>query len=178
RTIFGDGSDNVLNTVANIDFGDVGVVKVGNLACWEHGQPLLKYHTSSQHESVHISAWPPIDPHDGTEAPGLWSMSAEVYNQSGIDRTKTKGGLLFQEPGGGHSAVYGPDGRRLTKPLTSGDATAEKIVYTELDMKAIVTNRSILDVVGHYSRPDLLWLGVDKKQKDIVVSTKEGHDSA
>lgn len=60
RTIFGDGSDNVLNTVADIDFGDVGVIKVGNLACWEHAQPLLKYHTYSQHESIHISAWPPM----------------------------------------------------------------------------------------------------------------------
>ncbi|WZH45900.1 aliphatic nitrilase [Fusarium acuminatum] len=200
RTIFGDGSDNVLNTVADIDFGDVGVIKVGNLACWEHAQPLLKYHSYSQHESIHISAWPPIDPHGGTEAPGLWSMSTEgtecmsqmyameggsyvlhctaVCNQSGIDKLKTKGGLLFQEPGGGHSAVYGPDGRRLTKPLASGDATAEGIVYTELDLKAIVTNRSFLDVVGHYSRPDLLWLGIDKKQKNIVVPTKETHDSA
>ncbi|CEI68301.1 unnamed protein product [Fusarium venenatum] len=86
-------------------------------------------------------------------------------------------GLLFQEPGGGHSAVYGPDGRRLTKPLANGDATAEGIVYTELDLRVIVTNRSFLDVVGHCSRPDLLWLGVDKKQKDIVVSTDK-HEGA
>ncbi|KAM0233183.1 hypothetical protein ACHAPO_007262 [Fusarium lateritium] len=60
RTVFGDGNNHVLNTVADIDFGHVGVVKVGNLACWEHVQPLLKYHTYSQHESIHISAWPPM----------------------------------------------------------------------------------------------------------------------
>ncbi|EGU85449.1 hypothetical protein FOXB_04035 [Fusarium oxysporum f. sp. conglutinans Fo5176] len=189
RTIFGDGSGNDLNIIAAIDFGDIGVVKVGNLACWEHAQPLLKYHAYSQHEDIHINAWPPIDPHGGTDAPGLWSMSAEglqcmsqmyaieggayvphctaVCNQSGVDRTKTKGSLLFQEPGGGDSAVYGPDGRRLTKPLASGDVAAEGIIYTELDLKAIVTNRSLLDV-----------LRVDTKQKHLVVSTKDKHEHA
>ncbi|KAJ4018270.1 hypothetical protein NW761_015060 [Fusarium oxysporum] len=198
RTIFGDGSGNDLTNVAAIDFGDIGVVKVGNLACWEHTQPLLKYHTYSQDEGIHISAWPPIDPHGGIDASGLWSMSAEgvqcmsqmyaieggiyvlhctaVCNQTGIDRMKTKGGLLFQKPGGGHSAVYGPDGRRLTEPLADGDATAEGLVYAELDLKAILANRSFLDVVGHYSRPDLLWLGVDKKQKHFVVPAKDKHE--
>ncbi len=139
RTVFGDGSGADLSNVADIDFGgDIGVIKVGSLACWEHTQPLLKYHTISQKEVVHISMWPPIDPHPGVEAPNLWSMSAEgcqnlsqtfamesgafvlhctaVCNEKGMDTMKTKGGLLFQEPGGGHSAVIGPDGRRLTTP--------------------------------------------------------------
>ncbi|KAI5457542.1 carbon-nitrogen hydrolase [Mariannaea sp. PMI_226] len=200
RTVFGDGSGKDLANVAAIDFGgDIGTVKVGSLACWEHTQPLLKYHTYAQGEAVHISAWPPVDPHGGIDAPGLWSMSAEgvqcmsqMYaieagayvlhctancNQKGIDRLKTKGGLLFQEPGGGHSAVYGPDGRRLTAPLAEGNHAAEGIVYAELNLKAIVTNRGFFDVVGHYSRPDLLWLGVDRKQKQLVVPREEFNDA-
>ncbi|KAG5760779.1 hypothetical protein H9Q72_011101 [Fusarium xylarioides] len=119
RTIFGDGSGNDLNTIAAIEFGDIGVVKVGNLACWEHAQPLLKYHAYSQHEDIHINGWPPI-----------------------------------------------------------GDVAAEGIIYTELELKAIVTNRSLLDVVSHYSRPDLLELRVDTKQKHLVVSTKDKHEHA
>ncbi|KAH7176215.1 carbon-nitrogen hydrolase, partial [Dactylonectria macrodidyma] len=178
---------------------NVGVVKVGSLACWEHSQLLLKFHTYAQKEAIHISAWPPIDPHGSVEAPGLWSISAEgvqclsqayaleggtfvlhcmaVCNQKGIDALKTKGGLLFQEPGGGHSAVFAPDGRRLTKPLANGHPEAEGIVYAELDLTRIVTNRA-LDVVGHYCRPDLLWLGVDKKQKQFVVPRREKDEDA
>ncbi|RMJ16460.1 Arylacetonitrilase [Fusarium kuroshium] len=201
RTIFGDGSGDDLNNVIDIDFGgDIGVVKVGSLACWEHSQPLLKYHTYAQKEAIHISAWPPTDPHGGVEAPGLWSMSAEgtqclsqayaieggtfvlhctaVCNQKGIDKLKTKGGLLFREPGGGNSVVFGPDGRRLTKPLADGNPEAEGIVYAELNLTEIVTNRVFLDVVGHYSRPDLLWLGVDKKQKQFVVPRRKEDEDA
>ncbi|EZF31577.1 arylacetonitrilase [Trichophyton mentagrophytes] len=196
RTVFGDGSGSDLTNVADVDFGgDVGVVKVGTLACWEHALPLLKYHTYSQKEAIHIAMWPPIDPHPGVDAPALWSMSAEgcqnlsqthaieggayvlhctaVCNEEGIETMKTKGGLLFQKPGGGHSAALAPDGRRLTKPLADGNPAAEGIVYADLDMARVVMNKGFIDVVGHYSRPDLLWLGVDKTQKGCVVPKRE-----
>lgn len=196
RTVFGDGSGDDLNNVAELDFGaDIGKVRVGTLACWEHTQPLLKYNTYSQREEVHISMWPPIDPHGGVESPGLYSMSAEgvmnlsqtyameggsyvlhctgVCNEKGIETMKTKGGLLFQAPGGGHSAAIGPDGRRLTAPLQDGNPATEGIVYADLDLSRIITNRGFIDVVGHYSRPDLLWLGSDNKQKEVVVPRRD-----
>ncbi|KAL2212469.1 carbon-nitrogen hydrolase [Sarocladium strictum] len=199
RTVFGDGSGSDLNNVAELDFGgEVGKVRVGTLACWEHLQPLLKYNTYAQREEIHISMWPPIDPHGGVTSPGLYSMSAEgvmnlsqtyamesgayvlhctgVCNEKGMETMKTKGGLLFQAPGGGHSAAIGPDGRRLTAPLEEGNPAAEGIVYAELDLSRIITNRGFLDVVGHYSRPDLLWLGADKAQKEFVVQRRGGQD--
>jgi nitrilase len=70
RTIFGDASGSSLDNV--VDLPDIG--RVGALACWEHTQPLLKYHTY-QNESIHIPAWPPLYEHDG--GPGLYSMSKE-----------------------------------------------------------------------------------------------------
>lgn len=195
RTVFGDGSGDDLNNVADVDFGgDIGVVKVGTLACWEHTQPLLKYHTYSQREVLHISMWPPVDPHPGVNAPNLWGMSAEgcqnlsqtyaleggafvlhctaVCNEKGIQTMQTQEGLLFRQPGGGHSYIIGPDGRRLTQPFAEGEPTAEGIVYANLDLATITMNRGFLDVVGHYSRPDLLWLGVDSKQKEYVIQKK------
>ncbi len=71
RTVFGDGSGSSLKNVVKVD----GVGRVGSLACWEHTQPLLKYHTYLQREEIHVAAWPPLDPHPG--GPGLWSMSKE-----------------------------------------------------------------------------------------------------
>ncbi|KAK0609640.1 Arylacetonitrilase [Lasiodiplodia hormozganensis] len=200
RATFGDGSGADLENVVELDFGgDVGRVKVGALACWEHTQPLLKYHSYAHGEVIHIAAWPPIDPHPGVDHPGLWSMSAEgcqnlsqtyavegggyvlhctgVCTEKGMNIMGTQKGLLFHTPGGGHSCVVGPDGRRLTQPLNGGDPATEGIVYADLDLTKVVANRSFLDNVGHYSRPDLLWLGVDRKQKCHVIPRHEEEPS-
>lgn len=76
RTIFGDASGNSLINVATTGFGR----RVGALSCWEHTQPLLKYHTIHQKEEIHCAAWPPIVPHQG--GPDLWSLSKEGRNSS------------------------------------------------------------------------------------------------
>lgn len=60
RTIFGDGSGSSLMNVVDVP----GVGKVGQLNCWEHTQPLLRYHTYSQGEEIHVAAWPPMHKFD------------------------------------------------------------------------------------------------------------------
>lgn len=192
RTIYGDGSGGDLTNVVELDFGaPLGKIKVGALACWEHTQPLLKYHSITQGEAIHISMWPPIDPSIGVDHPGLWSMTADgcqnlsqtyaiesgayvlhstsVCTQKGIEILGTQSGLSCRQPGGGHSCIIGPDGRRLTPPLGDGKADTQGIVYGDLDLTKIVATRGWLDTVGHYSRPDLLWLGVDKQHKEVVI---------
>jgi predicted amidohydrolase len=69
----------------------------------------------------------------------------------------TESGALFNKPGGGSSAVFGPDGRKLTKDLPEN---TEGIVYADLETDAVLKAKTFIDVCGHYSRPDLLWLGV------------------
>ncbi|RYP42081.1 hypothetical protein DL768_010397 [Monosporascus sp. mg162] len=197
RTVFGDGSGADLNNVVEVDFGpEHGKIKVGCLACWEHTQPLLKYHTISWGEVIHVAMWPPLDPMPAADHPGLWSMTADgcqnlsqtyaiesttyvlhstsLCTQKGIDVLKTQEGLICQQPGGGHSCVIAPDGRRLTAPLGDGTGVAEGIVYADLDLTKVVATRGFLDVVGHYSRPDLLWLGVDRRQREVVVAKRSG----
>lgn len=58
RTIFGEGSGSSLQNVVDVP----GVGKVGGLTCWEHTQPLLRYHTYSLGEEIHVAAWPPMQP--------------------------------------------------------------------------------------------------------------------
>lgn len=70
RTIFGDASGECLNNVVDTQAG-----RIGALACWEHTQPLLKYHTILQREQIHIAAWPPLWKHTGGD--DMWSMSRE-----------------------------------------------------------------------------------------------------
>jgi nitrilase len=86
-------------------------------------------------------------------------------SSSGISAHRSEGNPITGVVGGGHSAVYGPDGRRLTKPLPPDQ---EGFVYAELPMELLISMRHFADPVGHYSRPELLWLGVDTKEKKHV----------
>lgn len=70
RTIFGNATGNSLANVASTALGNVG-----QLACWEHVQPLLKYHTITQRETFHVAAWPPTFP--AATKNELWSMSRD-----------------------------------------------------------------------------------------------------
>ncbi|KAH6987121.1 carbon-nitrogen hydrolase [Ilyonectria destructans] len=184
RTVFGDASGSSLLNVVDLP----GVGKVGALACWEHIQPLLKYHTYLQQEEIHVSAWPSLDAHI-PGGPGLWGMSREgcigqsqqyaveggtfvihstaVISEKGIKEMDTTAAPIFNKPGGGSSAIFGPDGRRLTEELPE---TEEGLVYVDLDMTKILAVRMFVDAVGHYSRPDMLWLGADVRERKHLES--------
>ncbi|KAL4915259.1 carbon-nitrogen hydrolase [Aspergillus aurantiobrunneus] len=185
RTIFGDSPGDCLNSVV-----DTPVGRVGALSCWEHIQPLLKYHTYAQREQIHIAGWPPLYPYAGEAS--LFSMSKEggaaisqtyaiesqsfvlhsttLLTQKGLDRMAIPNGGQMDTPGGGNAAVFAPDGRQLTTDLPGDE---EGIVYADLDFDEICRARAFVDVCGHYSRPDLLWLGVSDGIQQHVRAAKQ-----
>ncbi|ATY62512.1 cyanide hydratase [Cordyceps militaris] len=180
RTVFGDSYGNCLDSVADTEVG-----RVGALNCWEHLQPLLKYHLYSQREQIHVASWPPV--YNDVPDACLESMSAKgisatvqvyaiesqafvlhctaVMSQRGIDLLRLSRGSLISTPGGGHSAVFGPDGAKLSVDIPEDE---EGIIYATIDLDEILKARAFIDVCGHYSRPDLLWLGVDQGIKRHV----------
>lgn len=54
----------------------------------------------------------------------------------------------------GGSAILAPDGRYLAGPLYG----EEGMLLAELDLGEVAQARQLLDVAGHYSRPDVLRL--------------------
>ncbi|KAE8959900.1 hypothetical protein PF011_g30281, partial [Phytophthora fragariae] len=43
--------------------------------------------------------------------------------------------------------------------------TEEGLVFADLDKKLLIGARTLVDSCGHYSRPDMLWLGVDARER-------------
>ncbi len=54
--------------------------------------------------------------------------------------------------------IFGPDGAPLCEPLDPG---AEGILYADVNLQDRDFATQMIDVVGHYSRPDLLSLNVN-----------------
>lgn len=89
-----------------------------------------------------------------------------MLGTKGIEEMGTAQAMIMNTPGGGYSTVIGPDGRILSEPL---EPTAEGLVMVDVDPSMSVMARSFLDICGHYSRPDLLWLGCDTRERKHKV---------
>ncbi|KPM41107.1 Nitrilase [Neonectria ditissima] len=176
RAYWGDGQADSLKTVVHSPFG-----RIGGLNCWEHSQPLLRYYEYSQNVDIHVASWPliwevpeekPWPYHITGSASNKFSqvmamegacfvmVCTEVLSEEGKANTKLAemtSGSWGKAPGGGFTMIYGPDGSELAEPLDTG---AEGILYAEVDLADRAKAKQNLDVVGHYSRPDLLSLKV------------------
>lgn len=112
RVIFGEASGDVFNNVA---FDDSLGFNVGNLQCWEHILPLLKFQTFTKHEQIHAGSWPPIFPHGGMEHFGMsfegiesissvYAMEGQCYNAMSTGLVSAEGakkiGLDYALTGG------------------------------------------------------------------------------
>jgi nitrilase len=93
-----------------------------------------------------------------------------VISDAGIEAMGTKGSPLMGAPNKGSSAIIGPDGRILAGGYGKTAVENEKLVIADLDLREVTKARTFADACGHYSRPDLLWLGADRKKKSVVRS--------
>ncbi len=54
----------------------------------------------------------------------------------------------------GNGCIIGPKGNILAGPFEA----KEGILYADIDLKEIISTKRMFDVVGHYSRPDVMIL--------------------
>ena len=94
-------------------------------------------------------------------------VCTQVLAVENKDKTKLTDNSFVEAPGGGFSMIYGPDGAPLVEPLSPGE---EGILYADIDLSTIDLAKQLIDVVGHYSRPDLLSLQVNKETAKHVTT--------
>ena len=165
---------------------DTPLGRIGGLCCWEHLQPLSKYAMYAQDEQVHIAAWPSFSLYRGGAyalGPEVNTAASRVYAVEGgcfvvapcatvspemielLCTDDAKKAMLL--PGGGFARIYGPDGQMLHEPLAED---AEGLVYADLDLGMISLAKAAADPAGHYARPDVTRLLLNKTPGDRVVS--------
>lgn len=93
----------------------------------------------------------------GLEANGFLDLGTE----SADDKARCAGAT-----GGCFSTIIAPVGKGLT-PRT--DPSWQDLLYQELDFNEIYKVKAVVDVVGHYSRPDIFRLHVNSTSHPHVV---------
>lgn len=167
---FGDGS--------TIPVYDTPIGKMGALICWENRMPLLR--TAMYAKGIEIYCAPTVDcmptwlssmTHIALEG-GCFVLSAcqfcrrknypppPEYTFCGLEEEPSPESVVCS----GGSVIISPSGTVLAGP----NYESEALLTADLDLGEIVRAKFDFDVVGHYSRPEVLSLVVKSDPKPAV----------
>ncbi|HEY2343914.1 MAG TPA: Nit6803 family nitrilase [Chthoniobacteraceae bacterium] len=171
RMLWGQGDGSGFRAV------DTAVGRVGALACWEHYNPLARFALMEEREEIHCAQFP------GSMVGRIFADQIEVTIrhhalESGCFVVNATGWLTDEQiesitpdekmrgalRGGCYTAIISPEGTPLCAPITEGEGMA----VAELDPALITKRKRMLDSVGHYARPDIFTLLIDRRARANV----------
>lgn len=171
RLVWGRGDGSTLNVVET-PFG-----KLGSLVCWEHWMPAARIALHQQQELVHVAQWPTVKEmhmvasrHYAFEGQCFVIAAGSILQKKDLAHLDLA--LLKEIPGDdntflqrGGAAIIAPNGDFLADPLyeQAGFVTAV------IDPGLAVNGRLTLDTVGHYSRPDVFQLHVNRTAHENLI---------
>jgi len=153
---------------------------VGGLNCWENWMPLSRTALYGLGEDLHIAVWPGSE-HNTKDITRFIAREARsfVVSVSSTMRitdfpedTPHRDLIVKNSPeilANGGSCIAGPNGEWLVPPIGS----EEKIVTHTIDFNRVLEERQNFDVVGHYSRPDVTKLSVNRTRQQLTEYTND-----
>ncbi|RBW57556.1 carbon-nitrogen hydrolase family protein [Tenacibaculum sp. E3R01] len=154
---------------------DLKKFSVGGLNCWENWMPLARTALYGMGENLHIAVWPGSDTNtkDITKFIAKESRSF-VVSVSSLMKIKDfpkdtphLEEILKNSPNilaNGGSCIAGPDGEWVVAPIIN----KEGIITAEINFNRVLEERQNFDSVGHYSRPDITKLTVNRERQSVI----------
>lgn len=148
---------------------------VGGLNCWENWMPLARTALYGLGENLHVAVWPGSENNTvditrfiAKESRSfVVSVSSLMRTQDFPEDTPHLDFILEKSPkilANGGSCIAGPDGEWIVAPITN----KEDLITATIDFNRVLEERQNLDVVGHYSRPDVTKLTINRERQSII----------
>lgn len=167
RLVWSPGDGNGLRTHELDEF------RVGGLNCWENWMPLARTALYADGETFHVMIWPGSVRNTGALTPVLAVEGRSyVLSVSGIFRPSDvpadldlpQADVLRADTAAdwadGGSCLAAPDGTWVIEPLPC----EEGVFVADADIEQVMRARHNFDPSGHYSRPDVLKLEVNRER--------------
>lgn len=150
----------------------LGPFTVGGLNCWENWLPLARAALYAQGEDLHVAIWPgnrrsteDITRHIARESRSFVASVSGLMRREDIGDELPHADLLREVAddvmADGGSCLASPTGEWLLEP----EVNTESLRIAELQHQRVLEERHSLDVAGHYSRPDVTRLIVNRKRQ-------------
>ena len=149
---------------------------VGGLNCWENWMPLARTALYGMGEDLHVAIWPG-GLHNTEDLTKFIAKEARSYviSVSGILRKEDitddipHHELILENCkdilSNGGSCLAGPDGKWIIEP----EINDEVLLVAEIDHAKVREERQNFDQAGHYSRPDVTQLTINRTRQNILT---------
>lgn len=155
---------------------DLQPFRVGGLNCFENWMPLARAALYAQGEDLHVSVWPGglHNTHDLTSfiakesrsyviaVSGLMRPSDFPADTLALDEILANSGEFLSNGG---TTIAAPNGKLLIEPIVGREA----LIVAELDHAVVRGERQNFDLSGHYARPDVTRLVVDRTRQNVAT---------
>jgi nitrilase len=168
RMVWGFGDASGLRVV------DTPVGRIGCLICWENYMPLSRFALYAQNPDIYIAptwdcgdTWCASMNHIAREG-GCWVLSTATAMQGAdVPESFPERDKLFKDDewiNPGDAVVIKPFGGVVAGPLHN----EKRLLYADIEVEAARRSRKTLDVAGHYGRPDIFHLEIDRRSMPPV----------
>jgi len=176
RMVWGMGDATGINVI------DTPCGRLGALICWENYMPLSRYALYAQGVEVHVAPtydhgerWLASMQHIAREG-GCWVLgSGFALRGSDIPVNFPGKADLYPDPeewiNPGDSVIVAPNGKIVAGPLHKQFG----FLSAHIDLNACSAAKRILDTAGHYSRPDIFNLHVNRHPQNPIEFVPKEH---